>query len=78
MRDLQRRLKQTTIRFVGMREVQPGKTDGKQSLEEKVVEFRTLAKEVPLQPFKRVPIFTGILFVLLGFVLQVVGAVPCS
>jgi hypothetical protein len=55
-----------------------GKIREMDSLEDQVIAFRTLAKEVPQQPFKRAPIFTGILFVILGFVLQVVGAIPCS
>jgi hypothetical protein len=55
-----------------------GKVAALNRLEDKIGAFRTLAKEVAARPFKRGPIFTGIFFVILGFVLQVVGAIPCT
>jgi hypothetical protein len=45
---------------------------------EKAAAFRELAREAGLKPFKRGPIFIGVFFVLMGFVLQVAGSIPCS
>ncbi len=46
--------------------------------DEKAAAFRTKSAEAAAKALKRAPIIFGVVLVFLGFVLQVVGAVPCS
>ena len=77
-RDLMRRTQQGLMRAAEITADPSGKVAAVDNLEGKVEAFRALAREVRESPFKRAPIFTGIFFVIVGFMLQVVGAIPCT
>jgi hypothetical protein len=77
-RDLSRRLHELDVRMAELNVQHRGDPKPIGSLHEKAQAFRILAQQTGTKPFKRAPIFTGVFFVLLGFVLQVIGAVPCT
>ena len=47
-------------------------------LDPRAIELHKIADSLATKPYKRAPIIAGILFVIVGFLLQVVGAIPCS
>jgi hypothetical protein len=78
LRDLNRGMREAEVRISELVAQYEGEPKLAGSMEEKAAAFREMAKAAGSRPFKRAPIFTGVFLVLIGFVLQVAGSIPCG